>query len=227
MKWTLIIQQKLKVALLLGSIMLLIGFTAVMQRKNMQDLKQSYSSMYYDRLIPATDIFFLTQNLHDKRLLIEKLLYSESVASVEELKRQLIIDNDSINKLIAKFEGTYLVKDELKYLQEFKKRVKHYQGVEENILTSFSKESKTRAQQYYENEGKEDLLKTIQFLVELTHIQSSVGLDLIHDSQGIISISDLVLTIQIAIAIIIGTIVQALIFSSRIIDRKDQHFNLN
>jgi uncharacterized integral membrane protein len=54
-----------------------------------------------------------------------------------------------------------------------------------------------------------------------------VGLALIHDSKGIISSSDLMLTVQIIIAIIIGLLIQALVMASRIVDTKHQDFNLN
>lgn len=227
MKWTFIIREKLKVALLLGSIVMLIGFTTVMQQINMNDLKRSYSSIYYDRLIPATEIFYLTENLFNKRLLIEKLLYIENAdASVPALTAQLEVHNDSIRAIIARFEETYLVDAERKYLDQFKDLVIHYNAIESNIIDTHQV-SKADAQRLYETVGESDLIKTIQFLGELTQIQSSVGLDLMNDSDGIISINDTVLTIQIAIAIIIGILIQALIFASKMANRKDPNYRLN
>lgn len=227
MKWTFIIREKLKVALLLGSIMILVGFTTVMQQVNMNDLKRSYSSIYYDRLIPATEIFYLTENLFNKRLLIEKLLYIENAdASVPALTAQLEVHNDSIRAIIARFEETYLVDAERKYLDQFKDLVIHYNTIESNIIDTHQA-SKADAQRLYETVGESDLIKTIQFLGELTQIQSSVGLDLMNDSDGIISINDTVLTIQIAIAIIIGILIQALIFASKMANRKDPNYRLN
>lgn len=227
MKWTFIIREKLKVALLLGSIVMLIGFTTVMQQINMNDLKRSYSSIYYDRLIPATEIFYLTENLFNKRLLIEKLLYIENAdASVPALTAQLEVHNDSIRAIIARFEETYLVDAERKYLDQFKDLVIHYNTIESNIIDTHQV-SKGDAQRLYETVGESDLIKTIQFLGELTQIQSSVGLDLMNDSDGIISINDTVLTIQIAIAIIIGILIQTLIFASKMANRKDPNYRLN
>ncbi|HYF68413.1 MAG TPA: MCP four helix bundle domain-containing protein [Ohtaekwangia sp.] len=227
MKWTFIIREKLKVALLLGSIMMLVGFTTVMQQINMNDLKQSYSSIYYDRLIPATEIFYLTENLFNKRLLIEQLLYVENPnAPAPALTAQLEVHNDSIDAIIARFEETYLVDAERKYLDQFKDLVIHYNTIESNIIDTHQV-SKKDAQHLYETAGESDLIKTIQFLGELTEIQSSVGLDLMNDSDGIISINDTVLTIQIAIAIVIGILIQALIFASKMANRKDPNYRLN
>lgn len=227
MKWTFIIREKFKVALLLASIMLLIGFTTVMQRSNIRDLRQSFSSIYYDRLIPATDIFYLTQNLYNKRLLMEELLYTEEATLVEPLAAKLDGLNDSIATLISRFEHTYLVKSESVYLREFKQRVAHYRKVEDNILQAYLTTSRAEARQLYETEGKGDLQQTIQFLGELTKIQSSVGLELFNDSHGIVSASDLVLTIQITIAIIIGVLAEGLVLTSRMVDRKNERYNLN
>jgi hypothetical protein len=227
MKWTYIIRQKMKVALLLGSVMLLVGITAIMQQRNLKDLRQSYSSMYYDRLIPATDIFYLTEHLYNKRLLMEELLYTENRLVPERLEKQLKVHNDSIASLIARFEETYLVKDESQCLKNFKSHVLHYNGVEANILQAFSSVSVDEARRLYEKDGERDLQQTIQFLGQLTKIQSTVGLDLINSSHGIVSTQDMVLTIQIALAIVIGVLIQGLVLSSRMVDRKDQHFNLN
>ncbi|HYG21032.1 MAG TPA: MCP four helix bundle domain-containing protein [Ohtaekwangia sp.] len=227
MKWTYIIRQKMKVALLLGCVMLLVGFTAIMQQRNIKDLSESYSSMYYDRLIPATDIFYLTEHLYNKRLLMEELLYTESGPAPKIMVQQLKIHNDSIASLIARFEGTYLVKDESQCLKNFKSRVLHYNGVESDILHAFTHVSVDEARRLYEKDGERDLQQTIQLLGQLTRIQSTVGLDLFNDSHGIVSTHDMVLTIQIAISIVIGVLIQGLVLSSRMIDRQDQHFNLN
>lgn len=227
MKWTFIIREKFKVALLLASIMLLVGLTTIMQRSNMEDLSRSFSTIYYDRLVPATDIFYLTQNLYNKQLAMEHLLYAETPFQ-ESMTQELKIHNDSIHRLISKFEETYLVKEELNYLTEFKKRVDHYNKVEASILHALMTNSKSEAQKLYETEGKADLQQTMQFLGKLTKVQSSVGQDILKSSAGIVSSNDLVLTIQIVLAIVIGLLAEGLILSSRMVNRKqDQKFNLN
>ena len=227
MKWTFIIREKFKVALLLGSIMLLVGLTAIMQRSNMKDLRKSFSSIYHDRLIPATDIFYLTKDLYSKQLLIESLLYARHDLHAGPVAAELSGRNDSIVKLISKFEETFLVKDESQYLKEFKRHVLHYNQVEASILKAFFSGYIDEARQLYETQGKQDLLKTIQFLGDLTKIQSSVGQALLNNSHGIVSASDMVLTIQIILAIIIGLLTEALILASKMMDKRDPQFHLN
>lgn len=227
MKWTFIINQKIKVAFLLGSIMVLIALTNMMEQRNIDHINKSFSSIYYDRLIPATDIFYLTEQLYSKRLLMENTLYGENSISSDEIRKQLNTHSLAIDDLIEKFSKTYLVKNESESLLDFKERVAHYNKVEEKILNVLEKESVMVARKLYETEGKKDLLQTIQDLKALTKIQSTVGLALIHDSKSIISSSNILMTLQITIAIIIGLFIQALVMASKLASRDTGNFNLN
>jgi hypothetical protein len=227
MKWTFIIREKLKVALLLASIMFLIVFTNIMERRNIQNMDRSFTSIYYDRLIPATDIFYLTGNLYDRRLIMETFLFNEGSPSVADVRKKLELHSLAVDDLIAKFEKTFLVKEESKSLAELKRGIDHYGSVERKILEIFAPDSKPKAQLLYEEKGKTELIRIFQHLEELTKIQSQVGLALIHDSKGIISSSDLMLTVQIATALVIGLLIQALIIASRVVNTKNQDFTLN
>jgi hypothetical protein len=227
MKWTFIINQKLKVAFLLGSIMLLIALTNMLEQQNIKDINKSFSSIYYDRLIPATDIFYLTEQLYSKRLLMENVLYRANAISQDEIKKQLNNHNTVIDKLIDKFSKTYLVENESESLLDFKDRVEHYNKVEERILSILFKESTVAARKLYETEGKKDLLQTIEHLKALTKIQSAVGLELIHNSRSIISNSNVLMTLQITVAIIIGLAIQALVMASKLVSKETGNFNLN
>ena len=83
------------------------------------------------------------------------------------------------------------------------------------------------ARTIYLAEGKADLLHTIRNLEELTLVQSSVGTDLFRDSKGMLSTSDLLLSLQIALAVIIGILVQALIFASKMVNVENKDLNMN
>jgi hypothetical protein len=227
MKWTFIIREKLKVAFLLAGIMLLIGLTNVMERRNMKNLDRSFSSIYYDRLIPATDIFYLTSSLYERRMLMEQFLFTGQTASINDLRKDLGSHSDSIMHLITKFEKTLLIREESVYLAEFKRRVQHYNDVEGRILHAWSQQSPQHAQELYEHEGRNDLLSTIHYLEELTRIQSSVGLDLIQSSKGIASSSDTLMTLQITVALVIGLLIHALVAASKVTRRNNENFNLN
>ena len=63
MKWTFIIQQELKLALLLFCIIALIIVTTLLVKKH-GDLDNSFRSIYNDRLIPATNIIYFKKDYY-------------------------------------------------------------------------------------------------------------------------------------------------------------------
>jgi hypothetical protein len=227
MKWAFFIQQKVRVAFLLGFIMILVGLTTWQERKNILQMDQSFSSIYHDRLIPAVDIFYLTQNLYTRQLLMEQYLYTDHNFENAELKEKLNGHSENINKLIAKFAGTELVEKESKYLDEFQRHVLQYNKIESEILTANSKNSENHSRELYEGQGRKVLAETIGNLEQLANIQSSEGNAIMHTSKGVLSNSDLILTLQICVAITIGLMVQALIVASKSISTKKQNFHMN
>ena len=102
MRWTFFIQQKLKVAALLACIMALIVITNLLGRKSVGDFSRSFSAIYNDRLVPATDIFHLTENLYHKRFLIEDLLFSENT-DAHTVADKLDEHNRYIANLVTKY----------------------------------------------------------------------------------------------------------------------------
>ncbi len=227
MKWTFIIRQKMKLALLLGSIIVLIGVTNILERRNVERLNQSVSSIYFDRLIPATDIFYLRENLYQKKFLMELALDPDQPLSITDLPGHFRVYNDSIDNLISKFEKTYLVDREAHHLAAFKEMVRHYNDTEASILETLSSDSREEGRKIYEQRGKERFISTLHNLESLLKIQSSVGHDLMDRSRGLFSSSSLLLTLQITMAIIIGIMIQGLVLSARTMDTKSQHLNLN
>jgi hypothetical protein len=228
MKWTYVVQQKVKVALLLTAVMALVGLTNFLERRNIEKLDQTFSSIYHDRLIPATDIFYITESLYNRRLLMEQFLYADnSGLTIDALKMNLDFHEASINKLVDKFSKTFLVKDESVELNNFKVGLKNYDRHEQQILEAHQTQSRDAARHLYEQHGKKELLGTIKHLEELTEIQSTEGLAMMHGSQDIASNSSILLTLQIAVAIFIGIMIQALIMASNTTNTKGQHYNLN
>ncbi len=109
MKWSFIIQQKLKASLLLGGIMVVIVLGTVLSRNNINGIDKSLSSIYEDRLIPATTIIYLTENVYNKRLSLEKYLFSEDVTEHPAILFHLIQYDKNLDSLTKAFEKTYLV----------------------------------------------------------------------------------------------------------------------
>ena len=227
MKWSYFIEQKIKVALLLSVVMFLVILTNIIERKNIGEINNSVRSIYEDRLVPATDLFSLTENLYNKRFLMESYLKDSYKGTEEQLSFNLKEHDKNIESLIAKYEKTYLVEQETKYLSEFKDKVKQYSSLERDILDLSKNNSKEAALNLYQTRGIDAHKKIIYQLSELNRIQSVIGNELIKDSKGVVASSNLLSTLQIALAIITGIIIIVLIFSSRIVSRTNKKFHLN
>lgn len=226
MRWTFVIQQKLKVALLLGLVMCLVVLFNLILQKNISDINRSVNSIYSDRLIPATDIFYLSENLHNRQLAMEQFLF-RSEGNYNQLKTQLNKFDDKQLDLIAKYEKTYLVDEESLFLERFKKNISDYAALESKILSLTAANKKAEAVNLYETAGRHSLENTIRQLSDLTTIQSSVGNKLLNDTKGIVATSNFLSNLQLVLAIIIGLMITALIVSSKVINQPQAKFKWN
>jgi hypothetical protein len=227
MKWAFAIHQKEKVALLLGCILLVIILSTILERSNMSDINESFTSIYEDRLIPATEIFYLTENLYSKRLLMEKFLSSHEDNQPEELQQNINMHNQNIDSLIVEYEKTYLVDSESKWLTSFKNTVSDYAQLEQSVMKLNKNGSRAIGLKIFENQGEALFQKTIQNLYQLTQIQSKVGKELIADSQSAMASTNILFNLQIALALIICVIIQILLLTSKVIKQQKQPFHLN
>jgi hypothetical protein len=233
MKWSFIIQQKLKAALLLGGILVLIILATLLSRYNMQGIDRSFSSIYKDRLIPATTIIYLTENLYGKRLSLEKHLFAQDMQSAESVRIALSHHDKSIDSLISVFEKTYLVDHEAKSLSVFKKQVNEYSLLEKRILHLCVSGTPEEGRALFAGTGARTFQGTIANLNELAGIQSDIGKNLMKESKSNIASFGIISFLQIALAVIIGLMILVLIRNSQIISKpkisgeKSQYFNLN
>lgn len=218
MKWSFVIQQKMKAALLLSGIMGLVLGSALLSKNNLEGINKSFSSLYEDRLIPAIDMVYLTENLYRKRLLVERHLLSKMPASSQELSSELSLHNQRIDSLVHEFEKTYLVEEELVSLKAFRHRLDEYAGMEAKILHLCETGQREAGLRLFEGQGNTVFQRTIIRLNELTQIQSSVGQALFKQSHSDMRQSVLLSTVQIGVVIIIGLMVLSLIKGARIIN---------
>jgi hypothetical protein len=227
MKWSFVIQQKVKASLLLSGIMGLVLGSALLSKNNMEGMERSFSSLYEDRLIPAIDMVYLTENLYRKRLLVERHLFTDQDTSSERLLVQLSGHNQQIDSLVREFEKTYLVKEEMRSLQAFRSRLDEYAALEWDILRLCEAGQPQAGLSLYEGEGTVVFQHTIIRLNELTQIQSSIGQQLIEKSHSNARQSDFLSTLQICVVIVVGLMILSLIKGAKIINTETKPFHLN
>lgn len=226
MKWIFSIQQKFKVILLLTILIILIGLTNYIEQKNIEHMDESFTSIYYDRLVPATEIFHLTENLFNKRIILQPFVNTaQPIPDADKI--QLEKYHSTINERISRFEKTFLVKNESSALSTFKARVAACRQVEKEIVDHLAAKRNAEAQALYHNQFQPRFSEILKNLEELSMIQTTVGMDMLKESKTTISNSDLVLTLQVITAVILGLIVHGLILASRVADVSDKNFHLN
>ncbi|WP_187270072.1 MCP four helix bundle domain-containing protein [Pontibacter qinzhouensis] len=227
MKWSFVIQQKLKIAALLGCLIVMVLLANFMWNRHMGSMNKSFTSIYNDRLIPATAIVYLTEHLYTKRLLMERYLLITDAEPEAALIEQMQWRNRQVDSLLHHFESTYLVKQESISLSGFKNKVEEYVQMEHAILALSHRQGRAAGMQLFEQEGKAVFECTIKHLHELTKIQSDVGKELVGDSQHIVSSTNILSSLEVGLVLVIGLIVQVLIVSSRMVNLKNKNFNLN
>ena len=226
MKWTFIIQQKLKVILLLTSMITLIGITNYLEHRNMDQIDQSFNSIYYDRLVPATELLHMTQNLYEQRMLLESALLTAD-ADLGKLEAVLGEVMRNTEERIENFEKTFMVPHESYALVAFKRGMHEYEKLEEDILNAMLAGETPRARNIYQNKLRPKFTQTLSKLEHLSSIQTSVGKDILDRSRNTISNSTIVLTLQIVTAIVIGVMIHGLIIASRVANVNTNNFHLN
>ncbi|GAA4467650.1 hypothetical protein GCM10023189_51700 [Nibrella saemangeumensis] len=207
--------------------MALVTLNTVISRSNVRGIDKSFSSIYQDRLLPAVDLVYLSENLYNKRLLMEAYLVSGSRTTPAEARGQLTTYNHRIDSLIRKVEETYLVQKESESLRAFKQNIYSYAAQEQTILNLSETDQKEAGSRLFNTDSAVTFRGAIRHLNELTNIQSEVGRQLMKESHSGSALVDLIFTLQIALAIIIGALILGLIHSSKIIKQNPRSFPLN
>ena len=227
MKLTYSIQQKLRLAIWLFAIMVTILITNLIAKRNIDHFDKNFQSIYNDRLIPVKDIFFVSENIHAKTLMLEHYFANNGEYPAKVLSKQLALSNKAIDSLISKYEKTYLEKEEKISLTKLKSKLKEAEGIEKAILFKIENGSDETGRMMYEAKEKSVLEATHAELQTITNLQSSIGKDLIDDSRLSIFSSELLLTIQILIVFVLGAFITSLLFASKVVGQKNEKFNLN
>lgn len=217
MKWTYSIKGKTRAALLLAVVLVITMLTNLLERRRFQQLERSFSSIYEDRLMAEIYLFNLYGNLIEKQDLLETAVDEGMNYSMEERLRTNKINRE---KLIEKYARTYLTEEEQRqfnHLNTLFDRMDRIEGELSHqpdamvIPASFI--------QRYEGATAE----VFSTLSNLSDIQTIEGEALRRQSQKLIMGSVSISRFEMTILILIGLIIQALIFSSRTLLVDNRH----
>jgi hypothetical protein len=220
MKWTYLLTQKIKVAISLSIIILMVLLTNFLSKRHFSELQRTFLSVYEDRLLVEVHIFRITSFLNDKNILLHKHVEKDDPL----LHQTFPAINDSISDHIEAYEITYLTDLEAEVFAQLKKNIAQLTILEDSILSL--ENMRDFQEQLIRTNMKHALISANLF--QLSNIQMEEGERLINKSKQIVASSRVTLQLELAILIIIGLVVQILIFSSKsTIPNIDQNSRLN
>jgi hypothetical protein len=201
MRWTYYLGQKLKIAIALTVVIVLVLSTSTINRSHFSKLHASFASVYQDRLIVEGYIFQLSNLLNDRH---RRQLEGKLNALDQSYDGGF---DKAIQQIISDYENTRFTEEETLLFNKFKNELRLLANLEsEYSQGSQAKESLPQIMIQYN--------ELSILLNSLSDLQIKEGKNQIDKSNNIETMSYFLSRIEIVILIVIGLVVQMLIFSS-------------
>ncbi|HSJ66040.1 MAG TPA: hypothetical protein VK921_00090 [Anditalea sp.] len=209
MKWTYKIKNKLSVSLLMFGV---IGIVLLLNFKNGQDageLRKAMVSMFDDRLVVGGYILKMSDRLHDIHEVLENTHLSEEAQLAAAVKML-----DEINVLNRLYAGTVLTEQESDYFSHFTE-----------LTTNINSQLITKDI----DSIRGSISAALNDLQLLSDIQLIEGEKLMFKTTKLLNFGNITSQFELVVLIIIGLMIQILLFSSRTLDKNmDKDFsNMN
>lgn len=227
MKWSYFIRQKVKAAVLLSGILVVVVLASLSMNQAMQYMDQSIETVYADRLKPAVDLVHLSELFHRKRLLMQGFLSGQSPMLIQELRMELVADNAQSDSLISSFEKTRLIDAEEKKLNVFKADMTAYVKLENSVLQLEQTSRREEAIQLFEKQGGQIFRQGVSTLHAIADIQTDIGGKAVKSAHRQAAGGFIIITLLIGICVIVGLIILGLLRKERLLDSKSELFHLN
>lgn len=209
MKWTYGIKNKTTAALLLAFILGLTLLTNLVERNRFKQLERSFSSMYEDRLMAENYLFHLYRNLKTRGDLLENI---GTQGVNETMSQKLDQFRAQRSELVAKYSETYLTEEEAREFNTLNQELARINELEQSMSNQQLNGSIPAPLLRRHEEVTTQAFATLS---ALNDIQPQEGALLRNQSKKIILGSVFTSHFEMVILIIIGVIIQALIFSAK------------
>ncbi|HRO43252.1 MAG TPA: MCP four helix bundle domain-containing protein [Flavipsychrobacter sp.] len=222
MKWAYNIRHKLRAALGLTAISIIILLSNFFERKSFTNLDSSMNSIYQDRLMPASYLYEISNHLYQKRL-----SHESNAQNTEGMVRAKVAEhNAAIAAIITKYETTVLTKDETTQWAAFKNHLTDYNLLEEQWLHHYATPNATGDAMHLQVVAQFD--KALANLNSLTKIQVGEGDNLQKTSHSIVSNTLLLSYLEISLLIVLSLFTLVILSTTdRVLFRNNQHQMLN
>lgn len=201
----------LRLAALLIVITLSIVISKVGEDHFVDSLREDCSSLFTDRLMPATTLFYLSDAVYRKRDDLVQHLRYPAAAEAKSIDYRLGQHDATIEHHIDAIEKTYLVEAESQWLRKLRDSLSNYSAIERSLLKR--RQGGEGTDQSPELDAAFDELRTE--LLNLTQVQQAVGQELKSESLSSASHLTTLLYFQLGIAFALGSLASGLAMSLR------------
>lgn len=200
--------SKVKVAVVLTFLIVVIFGKNLFERKNFNELGDSFISFYEDRLVVESYIFSISEKLFRIKLLINHCEfesdYSNAVQEISDYEMRIL-------RLVREFEKTKLTVTEEEFLTNFKRIIlDNLRIADYNLIYSDTEGINVKKVKEY-NAYIERALKDLE---KLSQIQMDEGQKLAMNSDRVVNRSKIWSQFELAALIILLGIIYFLIYSS-------------
>ncbi len=209
MIWSKQIFGKRKLALVLTIIMALVFIKNLVDQNNASELDSSISSFYEDRLLVESYIFQMSDHLHNKKWAFDNCREGRTYFNA---KSEVSYHDEKIHDLLASYESTHLTELEAIYFKRLKENIEKIEQSEQEFL--FNPNQTAHFDELSIKAAHDGLLMhALHDLKNLSKIQVSEGKNISDNSKRIIHGSTLLTQFELGLLIVLGLVVQILIFS--------------
>jgi hypothetical protein len=202
-------KTKLKVAIILTVLIVMIFGKNILERRNFNELGNSFVSFYEDRLVVESYIFSISEKLFRIKLLVNHCQFESDYSHVVD---DISTFEADILNLVKEFEDTKLTIAEAGFLTDFKKIIQENLRIAD-YKSLYSEESGINADKVKEYNSY--IEKAILDLEKLSLIQIEEGKKLATNSEKVVNRSKIWAQFEVAALVILIVIIYLLIYTSR------------
>ncbi|GAB3519023.1 MCP four helix bundle domain-containing protein [Emticicia fontis] len=207
MKWAYSIEQKMKAAMALTVIFVFLFIKNVSDKRHFNELGDSFSAVYEDRLLAESYIYEMSNHLSRKKLLVDEC---HTKTDLNQISDKLKAHNHAIEGLIVSYEKTKLTPTEEVLFKDFKKKIANGLALEKTHIHQSDFINAALSKQILD----EAFYGVLNTLNHLSNIQITEGAKLNKTSQKIVLGSASDTHFELTLLIVLGTIILTLIFTS-------------
>lgn len=202
-------QKKLKVAIILTVLIVMIFGKNILERRNFTQLGNSFVSFYEDRLVVESYIFSISGKLFRIKLLVNHCQFESDYSHVID---EISTYENEILQLVKEFEDTKLTITEAGFLSDFKKIIQENLKIADYALL-YSNDSGINAAKV--TEYNSSIERALVDLEKLSLIQIEEGKKLAANSDKVVHRSKIWSQFEVAALVILIVIIYLLIYTSK------------